>query len=133
MSSSVIGSSLAADEDTQAEREESAASEILSLTDIFSTYGFSFEDLASCSPRTKKTKNSCALAVREILKDNELYDELKMTKKLPMARLSKLSGVSKKILDRHRKYIIAACEVWHGDFPIVREYMHFIKYSGEDT
>jgi len=38
-----------------------------------------------------------------------------------------MSGVPRKIIERHRKYIIAATEIVGGDYPHLSQYMSFIK------
>ena len=101
--------------------------EIDAVQQLLSGYGFSFFDLTECSPKAGKTKNSCALAVRTLLADPALLEKLRNSRTLPIKELSVRSGVSRKILDRHRKYIIAAAELLSGDFPILAEYMAFIR------
>jgi RNA polymerase sigma factor len=44
-----------------------------------------------------------------------------------MKELVSATGISRKILDRHRRYIIAAVEILSGDYPLLAEYMQFIK------
>ena len=41
--------------------------------------------------------------------------------------LAKKAGVHKKILERHRKYIIAAAEILNGEYPLLAEYMNYIR------
>ncbi|MBQ9347049.1 MAG: RNA polymerase subunit sigma [Oscillibacter sp.] len=101
--------------------------EIAEAQALFRPYGFSFYDLADCSPRAEKTKRSCALAVRALLDDPELMARLRRTGALPMRDLSSDSRVPRKILDRHRRYIIAAAELLSGDFPILSAYMDYIR------
>ena len=54
-------------------------------------------------------------------------EALHKTRTLPMKELVKASGVSKKILDRHRRYIIAVAEILYGEYPLVRAYLTFIR------
>ena len=90
-------------------------------------YGFSFFDLADASPKTEKTKKSCAQAVRTLIATAILMAQMRLKRLLPIKELSEASGVIRKILERHRKYIIAAAEILDGDFPILAGYMAFIK------
>ena len=101
--------------------------EIAEVQALLAPYGFSFFDLADCSPRAEKTKRSCALAVRALLADPELLRRLRRSRALPMRDLSSDSGVARKILDRHRRYIVAAAEILSGDFPILSAYMDYIR------
>ena len=104
-----------------------AREEIAEMQEILSKYGFSFFDLADCSPKAEKTKKSCAQAVRTLIASVILMAKMRLKRMLPVKELSEQSGVVRKILDRHRKYIIAAAEILDGDFPILAGYMAFIK------
>ena len=46
---------------------------------------------------------------------------------LPMKELVKYSGAPRKIIEKHRKYIIAAAEILNGEFPELGEYFSYIS------
>lgn len=101
--------------------------EIEAANQVFAGYGFSFFDLADCSPKAGKTKTACAKAVACLLKNPLLLCDLRSSKQLPIKAIEKNSKVPRKILDRHRKYIIAAAEILSGEYPGLAEYMRFIR------
>lgn len=101
--------------------------EIEAANQIFLSYGFSFFDLSTCSPKAQKTKMACAKAVACILTNPLLYSNLRSSKQLPIKTIEKITQVPRKILDRHRKYIIAAAEILSGEYPCLAEYMRFIR------
>ena len=101
--------------------------EIEAVQQILKGYGFSFFDLTECSPKAEKTKAACAKAVAALLADHALLDKLRRTKALPMKELTECSGVPRKILDRHRRYVIAAAEILNGEYPLLAEYMRYIR------
>ena len=117
-------------EDNRGDSALRAREEITAVQEILKTYGFSFFDLADCSPRAEKTKRSCAAAVRTLLASLALMALMRLKHLLPIKELSAQSGVIRKILERHRKYIIAAAEILDGDFPILASYMTFIRREG---
>lgn len=104
-----------------------AREEIAEMQSILQCYGFSFFDLADASPKTEKTRKSCAQAVRSLIATAILMAQMRLKRLLPIKELSEVSGVIRKILERHRKYIIAAAEILDGDFPILSGYMAYIK------
>jgi RNA polymerase sigma factor len=106
---------------------ESIRLEIEAANALFKEYGFSFYDLADCSPKSRKTKQSCAVAVNYLLKNPLLVSEMRNSKKLLINLIEKGSGIPRKILERHRKYIIAATEILYGDYPYLAEYLKFIR------
>ena len=114
-------------QDPKEERAAKAREEIEEMQAILKEYGFSFFDLAECSPRAEKTKKSCGIAVRTLVASAAMMALMRLKRLLPIKELSEASGVIRKILERHRKYIIAAAEILDGDFPILASYMDYIR------
>ena len=114
-------------QDPKEERAAKAREEIEEMQAILKEYGFSFFDLAECSPRAEKTKKSCGIAVRTLVASAAMMALMRLKRLLPIKELSEASGVIRKILERHRKYIIAAAEILDGDFPILASYMDCIR------
>ena len=108
--------------------ERSLHDEIVAANAMLQEYGFRFFDLTECSPQQEKTRRECAVAIRGLLKDPPLLVKLlRQNHKLPMTELYKLSGVSRKTLDRYRKYIIMAALILSDDYPQLAGYLKFVK------
>ncbi len=101
--------------------------EIELTNEILSSYGFSFFDLVKCAPKTKRTKNACAKAVAYMINNPILVSNMKVKKLLPIKIIENNVNISRKILEHHRKYIIAAVEIISGDFPYLTDYIRFIR------
>ena len=112
------------------ETDNGLQDEILSANEMLKQYGFRFFDLTECSPQQEKTRQECAKAVRYILTEPQLLQDLERRRKLPIRAIASGSGVSRKVLDRYRKYIIMAVLVLHGDYPQLSEYLHFMRKEG---
>ena len=97
------------------------------MQSILKEYGFSFFDLAESSPKAEKTKKSCGTAIRCLIASVVMMAKMRLSRLLPMKELTAESGVARKILDRHRRYIIAGAEILDGDFPILAGYLRFVK------
>lgn len=108
------------------EPQNDIALEIEAIGTILGGYGFDFMDLTECSPKAGKTKKSCAESIRLMIAHPELLERLRETKTLPIKILEKEYGQHRKILERHRKYIIAAIEILTGDYPFLAEYLKSI-------
>lgn len=108
---------------TKVSPDNSLKDEIEAVTIQFAPYGFSFYDLISCSPKSYKTKKACACAIKYVASDPMLLNEMRKTKSLSLKIIEKNAKVPRKILERHRKYIIAAIEIITGDYPCLAEYM----------
>lgn len=107
--------------------DNSIKMEITLINEVFSDYGFSFMDLTECSPKSEKTKRACAKVVAYLIRNKILVNEIKIKKQLPLNIIEKNTKVPRKLLERHRKYIIAAMEIMSGDFPNLAGYMDYIR------
>jgi RNA polymerase sigma factor len=109
------------------EEQKDLRYEIESVNERFGAYGFSFFDLTDSSPKSYKTKAACAKAVAFILKNPIILEQLKTSKLLPIKIIQNNTNIPRKLLENHRKYIIAAVEILAGDYPYLAEYMRFIR------
>lgn len=106
---------------------ESLRDEIEALGETLKDYGFDFFDIAEASPRAEKTRRHCARAVNWMLELVERVLTMRKTHSLPVAAICKALEIARKIIERHRRYIIAATEILDGDYPQLSEYMDYIK------
>ncbi len=97
--------------------------EISRLSHRLAPYGFTLYDIGACSPKSAKTKAACKKVITELRERKDLFEQMVRKRNLPFAELIKLDGVTKKLLERHRKYLIAAAEIMCGDFPEMSEYI----------
>ncbi|MGN0182326.1 MAG: sigma-70 family RNA polymerase sigma factor [Candidatus Ornithomonoglobus sp.] len=101
--------------------------EIETLTYELKKLGISFFDVAKNSPKSKKTKTGCAAAIRYILSDAALQKTVKEKGYIPSKLITETFGINRKLLERHRNYIIAVVLVMSGDYEIIREYFPYLK------
>lgn len=97
--------------------------EILALNEILATYDITFMDLTSCSPKAEKTKNACFQAITYMKEHPLLVEKMRDTKMFPMKNITENTKLPRKILERHRKYIITATEILCNDLPLLQEYI----------
>lgn len=107
--------------------EHTVKDEIDAMSGILKAYGFSFFDIAEASPRSKRTRGYCARAVNWMLDLPARILRMRQRRSLPVMELSTACEISHKVVDRHRRYIIAATEILDGDFPQLSEYLRYIK------
>lgn len=101
--------------------------EIEEMQMILADYGFSFYDLAGCSPKSEKTRKACAVLVRTLLDHSELSEQMRRTKTLPIQKMCEYSGIKRKTAEKYRKYIIACTEILNGDYPLLAGYVRCPK------
>ena len=86
-------------------------------------FGLSFTDVAENCPRQKRTLEACHQVLQFAGETPQVLEELVRTKKLPMAKLEQGSGVSRKTLDRHRKYLVAILLAFTNGYEIIRGHL----------
>ena len=106
--------------------------EILAANAVLDAFGFQFYDLTSGSPKQAKTRKACQQAARAILSCPEECKKLWQTKQLPIRQLTQQDGISKKLLDQYRRYIIALVVLQTGDYPLLAGYIRGCG-RGEET
>jgi len=107
--------------------EDALRLEIEAVEEVFKGYGFTFFDLTKCSPKSRKTMRACAAAVSYLLKHPILLSEMRRTNQLPIKNLEEKLHLPRKILERHRRYIIAATEILSGEYPYLGSYLGAIQ------
>ena len=108
-------------------QESDTKLEIQMISEILKEYGITFFELSDTSPKASKTKLVCGSAVRYLVQNPLLLNEMRRTKTLPLKIIEKNKNLPRKVLERHRKYIIAGAEIISGDYPILSEYLRFMR------
>lgn len=103
--------------------ESELKEEIAEAGDLLAPYGFRFMELVECSPKSEKTKKACTEAVLLILRSPDLMGRMQASHRLPIQTVAERTGVSHKVINRHRRYIIAVAEIMNGDFPRLKTYL----------
>lgn len=97
--------------------------EIKDFIQKLATYKLTLEELTKVAPKHKDARSS-AVSVARILCNNEKMKEYVQTrKKLPIKQLLDHVDVSKKTLERNRKFIIAMFIVLTEDYVFLQDYL----------
>lgn len=108
-------------------QDNDAKLEIEAISALLKKYDFSFMDLVTVSPKSLKTKKICAKAIVFVYQNQQYLQEMRRTKSLPLKTIEDFLHLPRKTLERHRKYIIAAIEILCGDYPILSDYLKFVR------
>ena len=115
----------------EAATREATKQEIEALSAVMADFGVSFSDVADSSPKQDRTLEACAAAIRYAAENPELLEELLKTKKLPLAKLVRGTGVERKTLERHRKYVLAMLLIQTNGYEIIRGHLRrVLKQKG---
>jgi len=105
------------------EEELERREEILALKARLAEYGVSFREVARSCPRHRDARLRAIKVAKEIARTPAWLSALAEQKSLPLSEIARKVGVSRKTLERQRKYILAVLIVLCGDFPRLREYL----------
>lgn len=103
--------------------DELRREEILQFTQILQQFELTFTDLIEQSPKHADARKN-AMAVAKILVENEELKTILIEKKrLPIKQLESYVSLSRKTIERNRKYIIAISLILAGDYVYLKDYI----------
>lgn len=115
------------DEQTALEQRDMVARYNFMLLD----YGISLDDLVSCSPKHRDTKQTLIRVAQALVEQPVLMKQFEKNKQLPVKELMVLTGVGRKVIERGRKYIIAVVLVLSIDeFLPIRQLLRLPQQGG---
>ena len=86
-------------------------------------FGLSFSDVADSCPRQERTLQACRRVMDYGRSRADLLEQMVKSGKLPIAELAKGTGVDKKTLERHRKYLVAILLAFTNGYEIIRGHL----------
>ncbi len=103
------------------------ALEIYQLQEELARYGIRFAQLSGDAPKAQKTKDACVRVISHVLKNPQMVAEVKKQGTLPGKTIIDALGITKKLLERHRKYLLAVILILSGDYPVLSHYFDDIE------
>lgn len=103
--------------------EDLRKEEILHFSEVLKQFELSFQDLLENSPKHEDARRNAILTAK-ILTENEVLQRMLLEKKrLPIKHLENCVPVSRKTIERNRKYIIAISLILLGDYTYLKDYI----------
>ncbi|HLS10110.1 RNA polymerase sigma-I factor [Lentibacillus sp.] len=97
--------------------------EIFDFKEKLRSYKLSLAQLADVSPKHKDARETAIAVARTLHNDTDLRYYVRKKKKLPLKDLAKLINVSKKTLERNRKFILSIFIILDEDYTYLKEYL----------
>lgn len=97
--------------------------EIAELSDQLAHFGITFGDLVQCSPSHRDSREMLLEMGRKVAGSESMMAFIMEKRQLPVKELCLTEGVSRKTVDRHRKYLLAVCLIAYGSYPMLQEYI----------
>lgn len=102
---------------------QAAKEEIMEFAGCLASYGLSLSDIAENCPKQERTLFACHRALNCARENPEILEALERGEKLPLALLTEKSGVERKTLERHRKYMMAILLAYTNGYEIIRGHL----------
>ncbi|TCJ02572.1 RNA polymerase sigma factor SigI [Cytobacillus praedii] len=111
------------DEFKKKTEEELRREEIIRFTAFLREFELSFQDLLEQSPKHADARKNAMIVAKKLTENEELKQILLDKKRLPIKKLEKEVSISRKTIERNRKYIIAIALVLIGDYIYLKDYI----------
>lgn len=121
------------DEIAQRQSLAAAQEEIAEFAQELTKYGLKLTDIAENCPKQKRTLAACQQVLSCAQKKPEYLEKLTATGKIPMAALAAESGVKRKTMERHRKYLVALLLAFTNGFEIIRGHLRQMMHSAKEV
>lgn len=105
-------------------RAEECQSEIIDFNRVLLEFDIRLADLVQASPKHADSRLLLMNVGRLLAEDPDLMRYLISRKLLPVGELTARAGLSRKTIERNRKYIIAIALIHNGPYPFLRDYLH---------
>lgn len=108
------------------QQQEEASMRVLEIQEYsnqLSKYDLTFAELVEISPKHEDARQNAFECARVILEDRELLEFVERRHALPLKALEDRVHVSRKTLERQRKYILAVLILMTGDFPLLKSFL----------
>jgi RNA polymerase sigma factor len=122
-SARLVEDRLSIEEFVKKTEQELRRDEIIHFTALLKEYGLTFAEIADQSPKHADARKNAMEIASSLVRDKELAAYLQEKKRLPIKQLEGTAAVSRKTIERNRKYIIAVSLILMGDYVFLQEYI----------
>ncbi|MHA0855325.1 RNA polymerase sigma-I factor [Paenibacillus sp. CMAA1364] len=112
------------------DREQAATAlmdELIIYDQVLQDYGITLEELEDCSPKHRDTRIQFIQMAKYFIAQSDWIISLEKTKRLPIKEMLRHFKVSRKTIERNRKYLIALVLIYTNDeFGRIRNTVSFV-------
>ncbi|MFS0861779.1 RNA polymerase sigma factor SigI [Fredinandcohnia sp. 179-A 10B2 NHS] len=120
---SKIEAALSVEDYQKSIEQEHRKEEILHFHKVLEEFGLSFQELLEISPKHADARQNAILVSKAVVENDEFLATLFEKKQLPIKQIESKVKVSRKTIERNRKYIIAMAIILSGDYVYLKDYI----------
>lgn len=118
-----VEAQLSIDEYQKKTEAEHRRNEIIQFSQVLKEFDLSFDELVKNSPKHADARKNAMKVAQALVEEKSLQQFLMEKKKLPIKQLEETVQVSRKTIERNRKYIMAISLILMGDYLYLRDYI----------
>ncbi len=107
--------------------------EIAELQTVLREYKISFHELVERAPRHDDSRKMLLELAQILARDDHTVRFILNNKKLPLNEIENISKVSRKTIERHRKYLILLVLLLEGSYPFVKSFLNVQTSTEEEA
>ena len=107
----------------QTTEQEDRKLEIEEYSRALQEFDISFDSLVGAAPKKRDARTRAIEVARIIAGNPQFLEHLRKNRQLPLADILDKTSLSRKTLERHRKYIIAIVLILTGDYYYLKDYV----------
>ncbi|MGG3469921.1 RNA polymerase sigma factor SigI [Neobacillus pocheonensis] len=119
----VIVNELSLDDYQKKNDEQLRKDEIYQFQMLLRSFDLNFSDLVENSPKHADARKNAILIAKMLIENSEMRELLLEKKRLPIKQLEKMVNVSRKTIERNRKYIIAIALILSSEYVYLKDYL----------
>lgn len=97
--------------------------EIIQFHEKLQEFGLTFQEIIEQSPKHMDARKNSMEVAKTLMENSELRELLWSKKRLPIKQLEQKVEISRKTIERNRKYIIAIAIILGGDYYFLKDYI----------
>ncbi len=98
--------------------------EIALFRSALQDFGIPFSALVKESPKHEDTRRQLVSLTFQLYNNQDIREEIRRTGKLPLKQLESMVRVSRKTLERHRRYLLAGFILLDSDLDTMKDYFY---------
>ncbi len=106
--------------------------EMAEFQEVLTDYNISFHDLAQRAPRHDDSRRTLIELAQILARDDHTIRFILNNKKLPLNEIENISKVSRKTIERHRKYLIVLILLLEGSYPYIKSFLNIQTSTDEE-
>ncbi len=121
-----LADTVAADEHDPLQDEDlqTTVAEIMEFKEQLQTFDISLDELVEQTPKQQRSLDICKKAIAFTIADRTLLQRVVQTGRLPLKEIADGAKVSRKTLERHRKYLVGIFLIFSNGYAYMREHLN---------